>query len=310
MSGFVSFRGSRASPPRGNAGRASRKDKGCAFSTAYPHDLLPPNASLGSYCVSVYHLPLVIGFSGGRRSSAAYGGCMLFDRDALMRDRLGILAGWRTNGYSDDMIAGGLARTAGHGIACPPTAVLPQRLPGNITMAQALAHLRRQLFVLDTYPTAGVRALNHAMLALYAYASLGIFVPLFVILLYLAQVTAYAYRGVSASAPAAGGFPQISPSGLLLYALAGAGGARSLLFMMREAEHLCHALGRGRDGAGGAPPFEETRKSGWRLLLAFVLVNSAAPFVIGWNFLCHDITWSGVRYTKRRGRVFRVEHLR
>ena len=57
-------------------------------------------------------------------------------------------------------------------------------------MAGALAHLRRQLFVLDTYPTAGVRALNHAMLALYTYASLGIFVPLFVILLYLAQLTA------------------------------------------------------------------------------------------------------------------------
>lgn len=56
-----------------------------------------------------------------------------------MRDEHGILEGWRNNGYSDDMIAGGLARTNGHGIACPATAILPQRLPGTITVRRAWA---------------------------------------------------------------------------------------------------------------------------------------------------------------------------
>ena len=113
---------------------AIKNDKSSLFATAYPHDFVPRNASLGSYCVSVYHLPLAIGFSSGTRSSAAYGGCMMFDKEQLLRDRHGILSAWRNGGYSDDMIAGGIARTKGHGIACPDSAILPQRLAGNISV--------------------------------------------------------------------------------------------------------------------------------------------------------------------------------
>ena len=88
----------------------------------------------------------------------------------------------------------------------------------------------------------------------------------------------------------------------------GACSACALRFMMREAEHLCHALSRDPRSAG--TPFEESRKSGWKILLAFILMNSAAPFVICWNAICHDITWSGIKYTKCDGKVAKVEHLR
>ena len=50
-------------------------------------------------------------------------------------------------------------------------------------MCEALSYLRRQIYVLDTYPTPAVKHVNHAMLLLYTYASIGIFVPLLVLVL-------------------------------------------------------------------------------------------------------------------------------
>ena len=102
--------------------------------TGYPHDIVAQHASFGAYCVSVFHLPLAIGFSNGYRSSAAYGGCMLFERQRLLHDAEGVLTGWKNGGYSDDMIAGGIARSKGYGIACPATAIFPQRLCSNISV--------------------------------------------------------------------------------------------------------------------------------------------------------------------------------
>lgn len=84
-----------------------------------------------------------------------------------------------------------------------------------LQLAGAMGYLRRQLFVLDTYPNVGVRLLNHGMLLLYSYAALGIFAPFFLILLYCAQMASYAaaciYQAFSASATVTDGMlPQIS----------------------------------------------------------------------------------------------------
>ena len=59
---------------------------------------------------------------------------MLFQRQRLLNDEEGVLAAWSNGGYSDDMIAGGIARSKGYGIACPDTGLLPQRLSGNISV--------------------------------------------------------------------------------------------------------------------------------------------------------------------------------
>ena len=87
-------------------------------------------------------------------------------------------------------------------------------------MTTAFAYLRRQLYVLDTYPNAAVKRLNHTMLFLYSYASLGIFVPLFVIVFYVIQVSLYVTRALSPTTTGiADAFPRISTYALLRLAI-------------------------------------------------------------------------------------------
>lgn len=51
----------------------------------YPFDVPKPGnpAPLTSYCVSVYHLPLLIAFSIATRTSFVWGGCMLLRAERL-----------------------------------------------------------------------------------------------------------------------------------------------------------------------------------------------------------------------------------
>ncbi len=52
----------------------------------------PPRASLLSYCMLVWHLPLLIGFSVAQRTAFVWGGCMLLRLGKLRpQDQAGVL---------------------------------------------------------------------------------------------------------------------------------------------------------------------------------------------------------------------------
>jgi hypothetical protein len=65
---------------------------GCACAcTGYPLDLPPPGANLLTYCVLVYHAPLLIAFSIRQRTSFVWGGCMLMPLHSLKTDEYGFM---------------------------------------------------------------------------------------------------------------------------------------------------------------------------------------------------------------------------
>ena len=80
---------------------------------------------------------------------------------------------------------------------------------------------------------------------------------------------------------------------------------QSLQFMMSEAEHLCSVLSKENVDRN----FQRSPVSREKLFLAFVAVNVAVPFVALWNIVFSDITWSGIRYSKKHGRIVKVVHM-
>ena len=93
--------------------------------------------------------------------------------------------------------------------------------------------------------------------------------------------------------------------GLFAYLIAGYGSFLSLQFMMSEAEHLCAVLSKDHVDK----KFKRTAVSKEKLFFAFVVVNVAVPFFALWNLVFNDITWSGIRYSKNKGRVVNVVHV-
>ncbi|KAK9803984.1 hypothetical protein WJX72_010372 [[Myrmecia] bisecta] len=111
------------------------------MATGYPFDLPPPHSSVLTYCVMVYHLPLLIAFSIRQHTQFVWGGCMLFPLQDMRSDRYGIMQAWSDGGYSDDLIVAAKCGEHGLQILCPSFSILPQWLE---------AGLRICLWVLET----------------------------------------------------------------------------------------------------------------------------------------------------------------
>lgn len=62
----------------------------CFGALGYPFDIPPLGADLLTYCVLVYHLPLLIAFSLQQHTKFVWGGCMLFRLQNLVHDKYGL----------------------------------------------------------------------------------------------------------------------------------------------------------------------------------------------------------------------------
>eukprot|EP00877_Chromochloris_zofingiensis_P011213 jgi/Chrzof1/6345/Cz18g05040.t1 len=150
---------------------ALEADATAFMATGFPFDIPPPRASLLSYAVLVYHLPLLIGFSASHATSFVWGGCMMMRMTAMKEDTAGLVKAWCDGGYSDDLLIGGLCSEQNLKILSPPSALFPQRLPPRYNLRQYWNYLRRQLFVLDTYHNEHNRRLNLTLMIMHAWMS-------------------------------------------------------------------------------------------------------------------------------------------
>jgi len=151
-------------------------DGGVFMATAYPFDVPSPDSGLSPFCVAAYHLRLIIFFSiGGALSRFAWGGCMLFRCRELVEDPHGLVRAWRHGGYSDDLIASAIANARKLRIVCGASAIVAQQLDASEwgSFARYWNYCRRQVFVLDTYCSPFERGVNHMLMAIHAYLSLG-----------------------------------------------------------------------------------------------------------------------------------------
>jgi hypothetical protein len=95
--------------------------------TGYPFDVpIHRDSSVLTYAALAYHLPLVIGFSLGRKTQFIWGGCMLFRTEDLRKDSLGVLKAWADGGYSDDLTVAARCSELGVPVFSPTYAIFPQ----------------------------------------------------------------------------------------------------------------------------------------------------------------------------------------
>ena len=148
-------------------------DQTIFMATAYPFDVPAPNSGIIPFCVAAYHLRLIIAFSLGSTAKFVWGGCMLYHTSTLKEDTYGLVSSWKNGGYSDDLIVSSLANAKKLTISCNPSAVLYQELDAELSFASYWNYCRRQVYVLDTYTTKFNRRVNHTLLVLHSYLSIG-----------------------------------------------------------------------------------------------------------------------------------------
>lgn len=190
--------------------------------------------------------------------------------------------------------------------------------------------------MLDTYANAHARRANHTMAALHCYASWGFAAPAAAAAARLALWAAAAaavlptqavYGGSAGGAGGSGSGSGSSTSG-------GGGGAGYLWLEMFGAQPGCGwgvvslgAFVASAAFAAGALAWmtgvvlelfaeldpslrrRRLRTFAWpRLWAAFLLSNALLPLCMAYTFATASVEWAGIRYTRRRGRVVRVQH--
>ncbi|KAL6776996.1 hypothetical protein ACKKBF_B19795 [Auxenochlorella protothecoides x Auxenochlorella symbiontica] len=279
-------------------------EPGAYMATGYPFDIPPAHPSLLSYAVLSYHLPLVIGFSLSRKTSFVWGGCMLFRSPALRSDSAGLLEAWRDGGYSDDLITASLCGERGLGIICPPYAVFPQRMPTRCGGAGAWwYYLRRQLVVLDTYASPANRHTNAALAAAHCYWSWALVAPAALLAARAACFGALGVQRLATGTPLPIAAPVLPTLAALALAVSWAYAGLGLGAMTAQTLSLCEALNPRLAPGGLFPVFS------WGHVAAGVLLNNAAvPVCMALTFCTSHVTWAGIRYRRKGGRVVAVEH--
>jgi len=118
-------------------------DASLFVATGVPFDVPAPGSGLLTYCMLVYHLPILIAFSVLETTFNVWGGCMLLPLDALRSDRYGIVRAWREGGYSDDLTVAAKCTQHGLKIFCGGSAIFVQHLEPHVTWAKFWNYLRR-----------------------------------------------------------------------------------------------------------------------------------------------------------------------
>ena len=284
--------------------QAALKDDPKVFlATGYPLDLVPAGSNLWAHAVAAFHLLLLPAMSHGR-SFFAWGGCMMFRRDDLVRDSYGQaetrpVSAWRNGGYSDDLIAGTKCFEHGRKIACPEAAHMFQPVDGlerEWSGAKFWNYIRRQLFILTTYTNPFSRG-YHALLLL----SNALF--------FATVILGFAVSGLAAL-----------PFDVLPTCLEFAPVHRCLsVVVLSTALASLAALGLMRRVAVAAsaawlrqpPKGLDLWHFDWSLTaLGFLTMAAACPPAALLGALSGTIVWSGIAYTRRRGLVARVQTLK
>lgn len=265
--------------------------------TGYPFDIPPRGATLATYCTLAYHLPLVIAFSLRQHTQFVWGGCMLFRKEGLEADipRNGILEAWGQGGYSDDLTVASACTEFGLHIHCPSYALFPQWMECALTMRQWWNYLRRQLFVLDTYPNEQCRRTHHCMALLHVYGSLAFVLPVVTVCVQsvlTCMILVFVDREEDNSV-------KLHPS---YYVALG-----SLAFMFFGLFWMTHVATGLLRHLNPSISYKQVHTLSWaKVICGMWLSNCVTPFCMGYTFWRPHIEWSDVTYYKMRGKIIKV----
>jgi Glycosyl transferase family 21 len=312
------------------------------IATGYPFDIPAEHAGILSYAALAYHLPLVIGFSLNEKTHFVWGGCMLFRAQDVRPedDLLGFLSGWTDGGYSDDLTVAARCTELGLQVLCPSYAIFPQYLDANYSIKRYWNYLRRQLVVLDTYASDHNRCTNHVMAVLHCYFSWAFVVPVGScivkvgiwggMIIIKALVSLLIVSGAVAASNVNGGgnrelqkefpslfrvstnflenndthFRKLSYISAICFIACSLYAAISLRWMTSV---VCTVMGKNNPEALSSKIL--IKRFNWvKLWVGFITANAVLPICMVYTFMTRHITWAGVKYRRRSGKIISVEH--
>ncbi|GMH45669.1 hypothetical protein BSKO_13632 [Bryopsis sp. KO-2023] len=302
-------------------------DESVFLVTGYPFDIPLQSSNLLTYCTMAYHLPLMIPFSVASRTSFVWGGCMLLKRsDLLKADPYNIIGSWREGGYSDDLIMAGKCAENGLVIAVPTEAVFPQRLESTPSWNNYWNYLRRQLYVCDTYASIRNKRINHTMVAVHVVSSIafttlmlgGIWRVLLWQIDLLSMLNRRVFSGEDASVdwPSAfdlSGCPAstfLTISFLVTWIFATGGLVFITSTILQYVQEMPAIDSQQEKKETNLTEVESIQLDGlhyFKVWLGMLVTNGLLPICALYTFLEPTVSWSGLKYYRRNGKIIRVE---
>ena len=313
----------------GSLVRAMEKDEketggNALLATGYPLDFVgggvdggeSSSSCFANYMTMVYHLVLLIPFSHGKYTKNVWGGCMLFRLDDFQENACKVKEAYENGGYSDDLIVAAAANREKRSILCPGDALFPLPLDPKQTVGHFVNYFHRQIFVNDTYFDRHMKCINHGMLLAMFLSSLcltcGTVSSAIDVALWVRSLA------TSSSQKSTTRTPTLAFAVFFAHFLAVTRAKKMYASCVSLCERTADAdaaaaaaASRGRQtlppDAGRVARAGFNRTNWFKVWLALCIVYAAAPILCAHVvLLSNDVTWGGIRYRKRRGKVSRV----
>ena len=307
----------------GSLVRAMEKDEketggNALLATGYPLDFVgggvdggeSSSSCFANYMTMVYHLVLLIPFSHGKYTKNVWGGCMLFRLDDFQENACKVKEAYENGGYSDDLIVAAAANREKRSILCPGDALFPLPLDPKQTVGHFVNYFHRQIFVNDTYFDRHMKCINHGMLLAMFLSSLcltcGTVSSAIDVALWVRSLA------TSSSQKSTTRTPTLAFAVFFAHFLAVTRAKKMYASCVSLCERTADAAAasRGRQtppDAGRVARAGFNRTNWFKVWLALCIVYAAAPILCAHVvLLSNDVTWGGIRYRKRRGKVSRV----
>jgi len=301
-------RAGRSAGARG-AGARRGSEKPPFLSNGFPFDLPSANAPFTNYLTMVYHLVLLIAFSHGEWTKNVWGGCVMVRSKSLRLDRHGVVSKFRDGGYSDDLILAALCDEFGEDVRCPFEAVFPQRVCETQTLYEWWNYMRRQLFTMDTYANGRNKKINRHLFQALAYLSASVTIGLHRSAFVLVRLVLT--RGARCAFPSRGiqrDETSLNDAYFTDASFLAAAVFACFFLALSAARRMYFDTGKLVCVLGDAEAFKAVADIKWRrVALAFWVAYSIVPIAAMVTSARESVSWAGIEYKKKNGKVRRVD---
>lgn len=147
------------------------KDRDCFVATGYPLDIPAPQATFWAWCQSGFRYTCNSDLLSDR-SMFVWGGAMLLRKSDLDSNRHHVLDRWRKGGYADDMVVLACALDNQRAIATPIEALFANPIKADVSLEDFWNFLCRQIFVMTTYQSFPNRVRHLSLFFVFGMAGL------------------------------------------------------------------------------------------------------------------------------------------
>lgn len=262
------------------------------LSTGYEFIAPQPGASIWNYCMMTYRLHNLFSFITDR-PILCWGGCWMAPLWIFRKNFAHLVDCYLDGGYSDDTIVSCLAQQKGYVCAHPYKAIFPSVPSKNLPFIKYWDFLTRQFFVTDTYSTNYNKRVVHSLAyliitsiwLLVTWISISPIIGVLSILAYFTS-TAFVWNYVST-------FSTISF--FMWFAL-----TKSIKFATNAMNDVSNST---------RTPDQQTNVK-LSSLKIFIGLNTHCffmPIAVIYILISKSIIWSGVKYYKENGKIWKVE---